>query len=301
VYDFGSGRAFTSRDPLGGVPATPTTTNRYHYADNEPLNKSDPLGLRPCDAGFGSPDDANNLRYGAIERSDPVAGANSLREALGGEKCLLFYDGRNRGLAGVAVGSMSSNHVLIELAATSTTLADCSNVGDLLSRATTIKGNVQNLAVVAYLGYATPEPAKIMFHSVEDSYDRLKDLTRSLKRRGKHVSILAHSWSAQLALRFDSQNADNVDDLIFWSLWDVGTTGAGDYPSNREWYGQNPNDQTIAGLGYVGGTRRFSTANSSGHSDLAGDTLINIRAIATANWEAVRCDGGGDHCVQGLR
>lgn len=41
--------AFTSRDPLDGVDGTPTVANPYHYADNDPLSKVDPTGLRPRD------------------------------------------------------------------------------------------------------------------------------------------------------------------------------------------------------------------------------------------------------------
>lgn len=40
---------FLSPDPLEGVPGTPTETNPWHYADNDPVNKVDPLGLRPND------------------------------------------------------------------------------------------------------------------------------------------------------------------------------------------------------------------------------------------------------------
>jgi hypothetical protein len=36
-------------DPLDGVDGTTTVANPWHYADNNPLNKVDPLGLRPCD------------------------------------------------------------------------------------------------------------------------------------------------------------------------------------------------------------------------------------------------------------
>ena len=46
-YDPTTG-TFLTRDPLDGVDGTPTTeANPYHYADNDPLNKTDPLGLRP--------------------------------------------------------------------------------------------------------------------------------------------------------------------------------------------------------------------------------------------------------------
>jgi RHS repeat-associated protein len=40
---------FTTPDPLDGVDGTTTVANPYHYADNDPINKVDPLGLRPCD------------------------------------------------------------------------------------------------------------------------------------------------------------------------------------------------------------------------------------------------------------
>lgn len=55
MYDFGSGRAFTSRDPLDGVSGTTTVANPYHYTYNDPLNKVDPTGLRPSDDGFDEP------------------------------------------------------------------------------------------------------------------------------------------------------------------------------------------------------------------------------------------------------
>jgi RHS repeat-associated protein len=47
AYDPGT-RAFLSPDPLPAVPGTPTAANPYHYANNNPINLLDPLGLRPA-------------------------------------------------------------------------------------------------------------------------------------------------------------------------------------------------------------------------------------------------------------
>ena len=46
VYD-PSTRSFLSPDPLPPVPGTAYAANTYHYAGNDPLGKSDPLGVRP--------------------------------------------------------------------------------------------------------------------------------------------------------------------------------------------------------------------------------------------------------------
>ncbi|MGH9225994.1 MAG: DUF6531 domain-containing protein, partial [Acidimicrobiales bacterium] len=40
---------FTSPDPLDGVDGTPVVANPYHYGDNDPLNRTDPTGLRSKD------------------------------------------------------------------------------------------------------------------------------------------------------------------------------------------------------------------------------------------------------------
>ena len=40
-------RSFLAPDPLPPVPGTPVAANPYHYANNDPLNLLDPLGLRP--------------------------------------------------------------------------------------------------------------------------------------------------------------------------------------------------------------------------------------------------------------
>lgn len=40
---------FNTPDPLDGIDGTPTVANPYHYADNDPQNRADPLGLTPED------------------------------------------------------------------------------------------------------------------------------------------------------------------------------------------------------------------------------------------------------------
>ena len=40
---------FTTTDPLNGIPGTTTVNNPYHYTNNNPLNLTDPTGLRPTD------------------------------------------------------------------------------------------------------------------------------------------------------------------------------------------------------------------------------------------------------------
>ena len=45
LYDPTTG-SFLSRDPMDGVDGTTTVANPYHYADNDLLNRVDPMGLR---------------------------------------------------------------------------------------------------------------------------------------------------------------------------------------------------------------------------------------------------------------
>jgi pimeloyl-ACP methyl ester carboxylesterase len=125
-----------------------------------------------------------------------------------------------------------------------------------------------------------------------------------LKAKGKHVSMLAHSWAAQMALRYDSQNAQNVDDLILVGAFDVDSLAAWDFPSDREWQGLNDDDwiKSYKGLwsDWSEGTRRFSTEGSSEHDYFSGESLANIRRIGRGQFGQVSCAGGGDHCRWGF-
>ncbi|MGH3566615.1 MAG: DUF6531 domain-containing protein [Pseudonocardia sp.] len=57
-------RAFLSLDPLPAIPGTPTATNPYHYANNNPINQLDPLGLRPMtDADLNAYRQAHSQSY----------------------------------------------------------------------------------------------------------------------------------------------------------------------------------------------------------------------------------------------
>ena len=295
-YDPTTG-TFTTRDPMGGVDGTPTVANPYHYADNDPLNKIDPMGTRPCDADFGNRDNANDLRYDAVERPDPVPGANSLREALKNEdRCLLFYDGRDNGMAGAVVGNLSAQHVMIELAATGTRL---SNFTEFMGRAATIQAGSSDFAVIAYLGYSTPDGADAAWHNHGDpARDRLANLVKALKAKGKHVTLLAHSWAAQVAIDYDSQGAQNADDLIMVGAFDVDSLAAWDFASDREWEGRNEDDGVPGD--WVEGARRFSTTGSAGHDYFTGEALTNIQRIGRGQFRDVTCAGGGDHCRWGF-
>ncbi|MBI2708552.1 MAG: RHS repeat-associated core domain-containing protein [Actinobacteria bacterium] len=54
-YDPTTG-TFLTPDPLDGINGTTTLTNAYHYTNNDPLDRIDPLGLRPTDDEIGRTD-----------------------------------------------------------------------------------------------------------------------------------------------------------------------------------------------------------------------------------------------------
>ncbi|HTN99157.1 MAG TPA: DUF6531 domain-containing protein [Microthrixaceae bacterium] len=66
---------FTTTDPLPGVNGTTTLNNPYHYTNNNPLNHTDPTGLRTDDTGL-----RKSCRTGSSLGSTPP----STHDAMGG-------------------------------------------------------------------------------------------------------------------------------------------------------------------------------------------------------------------------
>jgi RHS repeat-associated protein len=46
---------FDRKDPLAGIPGETVETNQYHYANNDPIGRTDPSGLQPTDQTFAPP------------------------------------------------------------------------------------------------------------------------------------------------------------------------------------------------------------------------------------------------------
>lgn len=60
-------RTFLSTDPLPPVPGTPTAANPYHYADNNPVDNTDPWGLRPLtDQDLAAQEDGGGFDWSAF-------------------------------------------------------------------------------------------------------------------------------------------------------------------------------------------------------------------------------------------
>jgi len=85
-------RTFTSTDPLDGVDGTPVVANPYHYANNNPIQYTDPLGLRPSDGTFNHPAwDKFDLLINSQPTGPTLAEIESACRSIGGR--MITYDG----------------------------------------------------------------------------------------------------------------------------------------------------------------------------------------------------------------
>lgn len=108
---------FTTTDPLGGVAGTATIANPYHYADNNPLNTIDPLGLRPEDHGwdlfleqFGFdswadllPHPQGGLAHGLLDAAGMLPFVGEVFDLANGALYLLEGDWTNAGISAAAL------------------------------------------------------------------------------------------------------------------------------------------------------------------------------------------------------
>jgi RHS repeat-associated protein len=97
-----STRAFSQPDPLAAVPGTASAANTYHYAANNPIGRSDPLGLRPV-TDRELEEIRNHMGRGGIQKvvdgALGVSGAVSAATAVAALACAPIP-----GMQGVALG-----------------------------------------------------------------------------------------------------------------------------------------------------------------------------------------------------
>jgi len=298
-YDPTTG-TFLTRDPLDAIDGTPTVANPYHYVDNDPLNKTDPLGLRPCDRNLSTLEGADD------QTADTKAIAAFLSRSDNGKACLESVDVDGRGRAVLTIGDPDrAPNVLVMPAAAGQDLRD----GFL---ATVVGVNAlrnlagPDLAVVAYLGYDTPNG----FAAGVFGFDGLQpDEARALAGRvnmyvGRHVTALGYSYGAQ-AMAQALMHGGRVNDLVLLGPFFSSSVSIGG--ADRVWVGANHDDSYTAmapGLAKAHGFRAISTAGTSGHDylpldadqNLRGDAAQNVARIARGRFGDVICDAVDPDC-----
>ncbi|HEX7136034.1 MAG TPA: RHS repeat-associated core domain-containing protein [Iamia sp.] len=85
-YDPDTG-LFVGPDLLDGVDGTPTVANPYHYADNDPVNKVDPTGLRPTD-GYHTTCSVLSVVEGLFGRSGEAIVTDLARSQTNPQRCV---------------------------------------------------------------------------------------------------------------------------------------------------------------------------------------------------------------------
>jgi hypothetical protein len=188
------------------VSGTPVETNPYHYADNDPLNKADALGLRPQDCsitGDALRAEADQIaggegggRGGVNDRRRRAGNARALASvADGSNSCIIEYALGGDGEAVPAYGDLkSAQNILVMVPGTDTISGQDPDAGRVKERAGS------RTAVVAWLGYNAPEiPWGLQSGARADAgAPRSADLIKAVGG-GKRVSISGHSYGSLVA------------------------------------------------------------------------------------------------------
>jgi len=299
-YDPTTG-TFLTRDPLDGVNGTPVVANPYAYADNDPLNRVDPLGLRPCDANFKA---LSGLAHNEADATGHLHQLSEFLRTSKGTACLESLSSDGHGRVTLTIGDESAPNVLIMPTSAGQDLRD-----GFIDTVRTVRSIWQaagrELKVVAYLGY---DPGTPFGQLQPNEAGGLAQEFRWYHIRGKHVTGLGYSYGAQAIAQAVSSHGAVADDVVLLGPWMRGTVSfAG---AKRVWLGVNWNDpMTTVGLSssVASGMRKISTKGSSGHSylplrgdmslDTSTESANNVVKIALGKYKDVVCDVRDSGCA----
>jgi hypothetical protein len=265
---------------------TTTVANAYRYVDNDPLNKTDPLGLRPCEYEL--------FNYSAT-RSQLVSAAGSLKQSalnapgwargaaadkvdqiaalLGGCRQLLKADPANDGRAIEVHGSLrTARHVGVHVAAGGISFANFS--GFSLTGASLQQSAGPDTSILSWMDYNPPDSLSATnWHEYvfgrstsEDGGESLARLTTILRRAGKDITLLGHSFAGTVVGNAVQEQGARPHRAVYVGakLWSADAS-----PGGVETYWGMASDDWIGGFvgGPPAGARVMSTQGVANHGD----------------------------------
>jgi RHS repeat-associated protein len=287
---------FTTPDPLDGIDGSATVANRYPYANNNPVNLTDPLGLRASDCSLTA------QRWPADRYSEEGDGT----------------------VVGVHGDVGCARYVAIFVPGTGTTSGNFGSFDelarDLYEDGSRVVGR-DALATVAWLGYDAPDgfwDARDTDEGQAGGESLAADLEYLSARQT--VSVVTHSYGSLVAgYAITAQGAvfDNVITLAspgfgphlgseaalggarVWAGLADGDPITGWYLGNF-WHGTDPHGSDFDGA------CRFSAGDNAGHGlsngdgtgylDRRTDAYRNVVAIITGQYSLVEAHDDDPDC-----
>ncbi len=299
---------FTTPDPLPGVPGTPTAANPYHYTDNDPLNKTDPTGMRPrdCDLGESQVLDSIEMLYGTPGRFYEAVALEAVSDSRPGNACFLGFNGVNKDCCLIATFGDLANakNVAVVVDGTGQNISGFWN--DSGRKARNLQAAIERIgggpsAVVAWLGYDSPNsplqgwqsgPAKEGGHSLTEFIESL----RNNGLAGARIAIAGHSYGSVVVGRAMSYGVGANVAVVTGTpgLGMDSIKGTGFHSALYVGCARNDDDVNIISAPHgatpcerhgdfdPAGVRYLDTGSAAGHNEYytpGGRSLISIAAV----------------------
>ena len=313
---------FTAPDPLDGIDGTPTAANPYHYTDNDPLNKTDPTGLRPTDCSMGTEaveeairDARRKPRWGHVSRAyeEEKAEVETLQGILRASEndgsCILDFNDDGDGRIVEAFGNLqAASNIAVMVEGQGQNLSNQSARPKALAIREEANSLPQasNTATIAWLGYNSPD-------NYADSTGRSKatsggeslvNFVKELRSRfpGKRVVTIGHSYGSVVIGEAISRGLSASDAVVTGSPGinsnSVGSTGYGGHlyvgaapgdPVNADPIGSNIHGPPPYSLPDV---RRLEVGGAFGHNAYYNPGSVSLTNIASVVTGQVRLRDG---------
>ena len=260
-------------------------------AHNDPINKTDPTGLRPCDANLRQLEEhfaetPRDIGYPLDDFLSDNSESTCLKDlAIGG-------DGR----ATVHIGDVATAKDVVILPPSNGQSLDNLPITEFGNNIRNASGG--KVAVVVWLGYNVPDGNLQAAWGETPSHGEFRELGRlatGLVERGKHVTMVGYSYGAVALEGVAGAGGARVHDVVFAGGWtNLSQVDASDFGGANVWYGIHERTDHIADVRRINGGRFFSTDGATGHGGYdRGESLRNIVRIAEGRYGDVTCHGGG--------
>jgi RHS repeat-associated protein len=203
-YDPTTG-TFTTTDPLDGISGTPTETNPYHYVDNDPANRTDPLGLSPdnCDI-FGRSNIATRILADMCDHPQ-----TTLRAVLAGAAC-----GAGAAMLGLPAAAPYAASLCAGIVTRAgSVLEDGGSGPEAQAAALNPQALLTDLAIGAVLHVAGGPAPRVPTRTAAPGEGAASEAAGTLSPYQK--GVLGNGWSTEAAAASGVKIVGNEVDLIF--------------------------------------------------------------------------------------